>query len=65
MGTAVLPRWAVWPSLVLGLWRLIPPLGQGVDALENPAPWTGLAVLPLVLVWTALIAVGLMLAPDE
>ena len=62
--TAVLPRWAAWPSLVLGLWLLIPPLGQGVDAPENPAPWTGLAVLPFVLVWTALIAVVLVRERD-
>ena len=47
--TAVLPRWAAWPSMALALWLLIPPLGQGVDAPENPAPWTGLAVLPFVL----------------
>jgi hypothetical protein len=52
-----LPRWATWPSLVLALWLLIPPLGQGVDAPENPAAWTGLAVLPFVLLWTALAAV--------
>jgi hypothetical protein len=50
---------------VLALWLLIPPLGQGVDALENPAPWTGLAVLPFVLLWTALIAVALMFEHDE
>ncbi|MGZ6651510.1 MAG: hypothetical protein ACXVHB_29195, partial [Solirubrobacteraceae bacterium] len=43
--TAGLPRWAAWPSMVLALWLLIAPLGQGVDAPENPAPWTGLAVL--------------------
>jgi hypothetical protein len=63
--TTLLPRWAAWLSLALGVWLVIPPLGQGVDALENPAPWTGLAVLPFVLVWTALIAVGLMRATDE
>ena len=51
--TGVLARWLTWPSLVLALWLLIPPLGQRIDALENPAPWTGLAVLPLVLVWAA------------
>ena len=43
--------------MVLALWLLIPPPGQGFDAPENPAPWTGLAVLPFVLGWTALIAV--------
>jgi len=58
--TALLPRWAAWGSMVLALWLLIPPLGQGVDAPENPAPWTGLAVLPFVLVWTVLIAVMLV-----
>ena len=62
--TAVLPRWAAWPSMVLALWLLIPPLGQGVDAPENPAPWTGLAVLPFVLLWTALIAVVLVRERD-
>lgn len=63
--TAALPRWVKWPSAVLALWLLVPPLGQGVDALENPAPWTGLAVLPFVLLWTALIAVVLMFEHDE
>jgi hypothetical protein len=62
--TAVLPRWAAWPSRVLALWLLIPPLGQGVDAPENPAPWTGLAVLPFVLLWTALIALVLVCERD-
>ena len=62
--TAVLPRWAAWPSMVLALWLLIPPLGQGVDAPENPAPWTGLAVLPFVLLWTALIALVLVRRRD-
>jgi hypothetical protein len=52
-----LPRRTTWPSLVLALWLLIPPIGQGVDAPENPAPWTGLAVLPFVLLWAALAAV--------
>ena len=52
-----LPRWTTLPSLVLALWLLIPPIGQGVDAPENPAPWTGLAVLPFVLLWTALAAI--------
>jgi len=52
-----LPRWTTWPSLALALWLLIPPIGQGVDAPENPAPWTGLAVLPFVLLWVALVAV--------
>jgi hypothetical protein len=62
--TAVLPRWAAWASMVLALWLLIPPLGQGVDAPENPAPWTGLAVLPFVLLWTALIALVLVRERD-
>ena len=62
--TAVLPRWAAWPSMVLALWLLIPPLGQGVDAPENPAPSTGLAVLPLVLRWAVLIAVVLVRERD-
>jgi hypothetical protein len=62
--TAVLPRWAAWPSMVLALWLLIPPLGQGADAPENHAPWTGLAVLPFVLLWTALIAVVLVRERD-
>ena len=39
-------------------------LGQGVDALENPAPWTGLAALPFVLLWTVIIAVLLVRERD-
>jgi hypothetical protein len=62
--TALLPRWAAWASMVLALWLLIPPLGQGVDAPENPAPWTGLAVLPFVPVWVALIALVLLRERD-
>jgi hypothetical protein len=62
--TAALPRWVAWPSMVLARWLLIPPLGQGVDAPENPAPWTGLAVLPFVLLWTALIALVLVRERD-
>jgi hypothetical protein len=61
----VLDRWLTWPSLVLALWLLIPPLGQGITAPENPAPWTGLAALPLVLVWTAVVAVALAREPRE
>ena len=59
--TGVLARWLAWPSLVLALWLLVPPLGQSVDAPENPAAWTGLAVLPLVLVWAAVTAAVLAL----
>jgi hypothetical protein len=59
--TGVLARWLAWPSLALALWLLVPPLGQSIDAAENPAPWTGLAVLPLVLVWAAVTAVVLAL----
>jgi hypothetical protein len=55
-----MPWWTAWPSVVFALWLLIPPFGQGVDAPENPAPWTGLAALPFVLVWTLLIAVVLV-----
>jgi hypothetical protein len=58
--TDVLPRWSAWTSLVLAAWLIIPPIGGGVDALENPAAWTGLAVLPLVPAWIALVA-GLLL----
>jgi hypothetical protein len=57
--TGVLARRLAWPSLVLALWLLIPPFGQGIDAPEDPAAWTGLAALPLVLVWTAVIALVL------
>jgi hypothetical protein len=57
--TGVLARRLAWPSVALALWLLVPPLGQSIDAPENPAPWTGLAVLPLVLVWTAVVAVAL------
>jgi hypothetical protein len=59
--TGVLARRLAWPSLVLALWLLVPPLGQSIDAPENPAPWTGLAVLPFVLVWAAVTAVVLAL----
>ena len=59
--TGVLVRWLAWPSLALALWLLVPPLGQSIDAAENPAPWTGLAALPLVLVWAAVTAVVLAL----
>ena len=61
--TAALPRWAASPSMVPALWLLIPPLGQGVDAPEGPS-WTGLAVLPFVLVRTVLIAVVLVRERD-
>jgi hypothetical protein len=57
-------RASAWPSMVLALWLLVPPLGLGVAAPENPAPWTGLAVLPFVLLWTALIAVVLVRERD-
>jgi hypothetical protein len=46
--------------MVLALRLLVPPLGLGVAAPENPAPWTGFAVLPFMLLWTALIAVVLV-----
>lgn len=60
--TGALPRWLGWLSLALALWLLIPPLGSsGATQPENPAAWTGLAVLPAVPLWTALTAVVLTL----
>ena len=60
--TGALPRWLAWLSLALALWLLIPPLGSsGGTQPENPAAWTGLAVLPAVPLWTAVTAVVLML----
>jgi hypothetical protein len=60
--TGALPRWLAWSSLVLALWLLIPPLGSsGGTQPENPAAWTGLAVLPAVPLWTTVTAVVLML----
>jgi hypothetical protein len=59
--TKALPSWLGWPSLVLALWLLIPPLGSaGGTQPENPAAWTGLAVLPAVPLWTAAMAIVLM-----
>jgi hypothetical protein len=59
--TATLPRWLVWLSFAFALWLLIPPLGtSGATQPENPAVWTGLAVLPAVPLWTAVTAVVLM-----
>jgi hypothetical protein len=63
--TGVLARWLAWPSVVLALWLLIPPFGQTVDAPENPAAWTGLAVLPLVLVWAVVTAIVLTFQHDD
>ena len=59
--TLVLPHWFAWVSLVLALWLLIPPLGGGAGTPENPAFWTGLAVLPAVPLWTALAAALMLL----
>ena len=60
--TGALPRWLGWLSLALALWLLVPPLGTSGDTQpENPAAWTGLAVLPSVPLWTAVTAVVLML----
>jgi hypothetical protein len=58
--TGALPRWLAWSSLPLALWLLIPPLGPAAGSPENPAAWTGLAALPVVLLWTTVTAVGLM-----
>jgi hypothetical protein len=59
--TGALPRWLVWPSFVFALWLLIPPLGtSGATQPENPAVWTGLAVLPAVPLWTAVTGMVLM-----
>jgi hypothetical protein len=59
--TGALPRWLGWLSLVFALWLLIPPLGSsGGTQPENPAAWTGLAVLPAVPLWTAVTSVVLM-----
>ena len=58
--TGALPRWLAWPSLVLALWLLIPPLGSTAATPENPAAWTGLAALPGVLLWTAVAAIAVV-----
>ena len=59
--TGALPRWLAWLSLALALWLLIPPIGtSGGTQPENPAAWTGLAVLPAIPLWTAVTAVVLM-----
>jgi hypothetical protein len=63
--TAALPRWVAWPSLLLALWLLIPPLGSAAGTPENPASWTGLAALPLVLLWAAAISMVLMILPAD
>jgi hypothetical protein len=60
--TGALPRWLTWLSLAFALWLLIPPLGtSGATQPENPAAWTGLAVLPAAPLWTAVTAVVLTL----
>lgn len=61
--TGALPRWLAWPSLVLALWLLIPPLGSAAGTPENPAAWTGLAALPLVLLWAAAVSMVLRIVP--
>jgi hypothetical protein len=58
--TGALPRWLAWLSLLFALWLLIPPLGSA-GTPENPAAWTGLAVLPGVPLWTAVTGVMLTL----
>lgn len=59
--TGALPRWLAWPSFVFALWLLIPLLGtSGATQPENPAVWTGLAVLPAVPLWTAVTGILLM-----
>ena len=63
--TGALPRGHAWLSLVLALWLLIPPLGSAAGTPENPASWTGLAALPLVLLWAAMTSLILMLEPDD
>ena len=58
----MLPRWLAWVSLALAIWLLIPPIGtSGATQPENPAAWTGLAVLPFVPLWTAVTATVLIL----
>ena len=63
--TAALPRWLAWPSLLLALWLLIPPLGSAAGTPENPAVWTGLAAMPLVLLWAALTSLVFLFEPDD
>ena len=63
--TGVLPRWLAWPSMVLALWLVIPPLGAAAGTPENPAAWTGLAALPLVLLWAAMVSLVLLFAPHD
>jgi hypothetical protein len=63
--TGALARWLAWPSLLLALWLLIPPLGSAAGTPENPAWWTGLAALPLVLLWVALTSLVFLFEPGD
>ena len=63
--TGALPRWLAWASLVLTLWLLIPPSQSAAGTLENPAAWTGLAALPLVLLWAAAVSMVLRIFPPS
>ncbi len=58
--TGVLPRWLAWLSLAFALWLLIPPLGSAAGSPENPSAWTGLAALPAVPLWAAVIAAAIL-----
>jgi hypothetical protein len=55
--TGALARWAAWLSLGLAAWLLIPPFG---GTPENPAAWTGLAMLGALPLWTTLLAILLL-----
>jgi hypothetical protein len=67
--TRALPSWLAWPSVILALWLLIPPLGSAAGDPENPAAWTGLAALALVPLWAAVTgvvaAMGARAAPGD
>jgi len=60
--TGALPRWLGWPSLLLALWLLVPPLGSAAGTPENPAGWTSLAAVTSVPLWTAITGVVLVAA---
>ena len=67
--TRALPSWLAWPSVILALWLLVPPLGSSAGDPENPAAWTGLAALSLVPLWAAVTgvvaAIGARAAPGD
>ena len=53
----VLPRWLGALTVLLAVWLVVPPFGDG-GTPENPALWTGLAALPLVPLWAAAVSLS-------